>query len=98
MTFPRSPSSRASALVRRIGARCRAELVRMAQASWLGLKRLLESQDLTYASSIAYYALLSLFPFLLLAFSVLGFVASDAADRQMVADLILRYFPRQFAF
>jgi len=25
-------------------------------------------------------------------------VASDAADRQMVADLILRYFPRQFAF
>lgn len=98
MTLPQSPSSRAGTLVRRIGARCRTELARVAQASWLGVKRLLESQDLTYASSIAYYALLSLFPFLLLAFSVLGVVASDAPDRRMVADLILRYFPRQFAF
>jgi len=62
MTLPRSPSSRASALVRRIGARCSTELVRVTQASWFGVKRLLESQDLTYASSIAYYALLSLFP------------------------------------
>ena len=98
MTLFRSASSRAGALVQRIGARCRAELAQVAQASWLGAKQLIESQDLTYASSIAFYALLSLFPFLLLAFSLLGFVASDAADRQMVADLILRYFPQQFAF
>jgi membrane protein len=56
------------------------------------------SYDLTFASSIAYYALLSLFPFFLLVLSVLGSVTSDPADRAKILDFVLRYFPRQFEF
>jgi membrane protein len=54
--------------------------------------------DLTYASSIAYFALLSLFPTLLLLMSVLGLVTSSDADREAVLRFVLRYFPRQFEF
>jgi membrane protein len=54
--------------------------------------------DLTFASSIAYYALLSLFPFFLLVLSVLGSVTSDPGDRAKILDFVLRYFPRQFEF
>ena len=46
--------------------RLRAELRWSAQAAWRGLVELVNSNDLTHAASIAYYALLSLFPFLLL--------------------------------
>jgi membrane protein len=54
--------------------------------------------DLTFAASIAYYALLSLFPFLLLAFSILAAATSNDADRVAVLGFVLRYFPRQFEF
>lgn len=54
--------------------------------------------DLTYASSIAYFALLSLFPTLLLLMSVLGLVTASDADREAVLRFVLRYFPRQFEF
>ncbi len=54
--------------------------------------------DLTYASSIAYYALLSLFPLLLLLLAVLASVTADAADRAAVLDFVFRYFPRQGDF
>jgi len=43
--------------------RLRAELRWTAQAAWRGLAELVTSNDLTHAASIAYYALLSLFPF-----------------------------------
>lgn len=56
------------------------------------------SEDLTFASSIAYYALLSLFPFFLLAFSILASVTSSEADRTAILDFVLRYFPQQFEF
>ena len=56
------------------------------------------SDDLTFASSIAYYALLSLFPFFLLAFSILASVTTSDADRASVLGFVLRYFPQQFAF
>jgi len=39
------------------------------------------SDDLTFASSIAYYALLSLFPFFLLAFSIIASITSTEGDR-----------------
>ena len=39
-------------------------------AIWRGVVGVYNSEDLTFASSIAYYTLLSLFPFFLLAFSV----------------------------
>jgi uncharacterized BrkB/YihY/UPF0761 family membrane protein len=42
---------------------------------WRGFLGFLDSDDLTYAASIAYYALLSLFPFFLLAFALLGRVS-----------------------
>ena len=56
------------------------------------------SDDLTFASSIAYYALLSLFPFFLLMLSILGSVTSDPNDRAAILEFVLRYFPRQFEF
>ena len=57
-----------------------------------------KSYDLTFASSIAYYALLSLFPFFLLLLSILGSVTSDPNDRAKILEFVLRYFPRQFDF
>lgn len=67
-------------------------------AIWRGVIGVYNSEDLTFASSIAYYTLLSLFPFFLLAFSVLGSVTSDPGDRATILEFVLRYFPRQFEF
>lgn len=57
-----------------------------------------EADDLTYAASIAYYALLSLFPFALIVISILGSVTAEDATRQRVLLFALRYFPGQFDF
>ncbi len=65
---------------------------------WRGFLGFYSSDNLTYAASIAYYALLSLFPFLLLAFAMLGRATADAADRNAVLEFVLRYFPAQFDF
>ena len=67
-------------------------------AAWRGVGELYDSEGLTHAASIAYYALLSLFPILLLAIFILGDLTSDAADRDAVVRFVFRYFPRQFAF
>jgi membrane protein len=67
-------------------------------ALWRGFTSFYSSDNLTYAASIAYYALLSLFPFALLAFAVLGRMTADEHDRAEVLDFVLRYFPRQFGF
>ena len=56
------------------------------------------SDDLTFAASIAYYSLLSLFPFFLLVFSIIAGVTSSDSDRQAVLGFVLRYFPTQFDF
>ena len=56
------------------------------------------SNNLTYAASIAYYALLSLFPFSMLALAVLGAITADDADRSRVLNFVLRFFPTQFEF
>jgi len=71
---------------------------RVGLAAWRGAVGFYQSDDLTFASSIAYYALLSLLPFLLLAFSFLGSVTADEMDRAAVLQFVLRYFPRQFDF
>lgn len=68
------------------------------QAAWRALVRLLNGNDLTHAAAIAYYALLSLFPFLLLVFSILGSVAANAEDRLAVLTFVFSYFPTQFEF
>jgi membrane protein len=57
--------------------------------------RLFRSDDLTYASSMAYYALVSLFPLLIFTVSVLGRVTDSAAERAAVTDLVLQFFPEQ---
>ena len=46
------------------------------QAAWRGFVSIYNSDDLTHAASIAYYSLLSFFPFLLLLISVLGAITS----------------------
>ncbi len=65
---------------------------------WRGATGVYNGNDLTFASSIAYYSLLSLFPFFLLAFSIIASVTSSEADRGAVLSFVLRYFPRQFEF
>jgi membrane protein len=67
-------------------------------AAWRGVGELYNSEGLTHAASIAYYALLSLFPFLLLVLSVVGSLTADPADRDAVVRFVFRYFPRQFDF
>ena len=67
-------------------------------AAWRGIGELYNSEGLTHAASIAYYALLSLFPLMLLGLSILGKATSDASDRDAVVRFVFRYFPRQFSF
>lgn len=67
-------------------------------AAWRGVAELYDSEGLTHAASIAYYALLSLFPILLLAIFMLSDLTSDTADRDAVVRFVFRYFPGQFAF
>jgi membrane protein len=75
------------------------ELVRQTGISaWRGLLGFYERDNLTYASSIAYYALLSLFPFFLLAFGLLGRATADEDSRFAVLGFVLRYFPNGFEF
>jgi membrane protein len=67
-------------------------------ASWRGVRELYDSEGLTHAASIAYYALLSLFPIFLLALFILNEMTSDAGERDTVVRFVFRYFPRQFDF
>jgi membrane protein len=68
------------------------------QSFWRGFIGFYNSDNLTYAASIAYYALLSLFPFFLLAFALLGRAAANPKDRTSVLEFVLQYFPSQFDF
>ncbi|MGE0702834.1 MAG: YihY/virulence factor BrkB family protein [Vicinamibacterales bacterium] len=69
-----------------------------ALAAWHGLVGFYRSDNLTYAASIAYYALLSLFPFSMLGLAILANATSDEESRTEVLRFILRYFPQQFEF
>ena len=83
---------------RRALARVRVEIRLTAQAIWRWLTGVYNSDDLTFASSIAYYALLSLFPFFLLALSLVALVTDSQSDRDALLGFVFRYFPRQFDF
>jgi membrane protein len=78
--------------------RVRGEIRLTALAIWRGITGVYNSHDLTFAASIAYYSLLSLFPFFLLLFSIIAGVTSSDTDRAEVLGFVLRYFPRQFDF
>ena len=82
----------------RILRRLRADLRLSGIAAWRALVELVNGNDVTHAASIAYYALLSFFPFLLLVFSLLGSITEDDNDRIAVLTFIFRYFPTQFDF
>jgi membrane protein len=82
----------------RAALRARAEVQLTALAVWRGMAGLYNSDDLTFAASIAYYSLLSLFPFFLLLFSVVASVTAADSDRQLVLDFVQRYFPQRFEF
>jgi membrane protein len=85
-------------ILRRIATRALAEIRLTALAVGRGAMGVYNGEDLTFASSIAYYALLSLFPFFLLAFSILASVAGTEADRAAIFLFVFRYFPQQFTF
>jgi membrane protein len=80
-------------------ARAARDLVRLTGLSlWRGFQGFYDSDNLTYAASIAYYALLSLFPFFLLALTVLSRTTDDVSNRNEVLTFVLRFFPAQFDF
>lgn len=85
-------------LLRQIVTRVHAEVRLAVLAIWRGGTGFYNSDDLTFASSIAYYSLLSLFPFFLLAFALLGNAAGNDAEREFIFRFVLNYFPRQFQF
>lgn len=68
------------------------------RAAGRGVSELYNSDGLTHAAAIAYYALLSLFPCFLLIFSVLGSITANPAERDETIRFVFRYFPRQFDF
>ncbi len=79
-------------------ARARRIVSLSGQAAWRGFVSIYHSDDLTHAASIAYYSLLSLFPFLLLLAGVLGKITSRADTRQAALSFVLRYFPARLDF
>lgn len=85
-------------LARRVGARILRETRLTLLAMWRGAAGIYNSEDLTFASSIAYYALLSLFPFFLLVMSFLGGMTASEQDSAEIRGFVLRYFPQQFGF
>jgi len=68
------------------------------QSIWGGFLEFVRSDDLTYAASVAYYGLLSLFPFILLLLSIFGTATADPSHRDAVVTFILKYFPTKFDF
>lgn len=78
--------------------RLRVEVRYSGLAAWRALVRLFKGDDMTHAAAIAYYGLLSFFPFVLLMASVLGSVTADMGDRVAIVNFVLRYFPAQTEF
>lgn len=66
------------------------------QAIWRGFLEFYNSDDLTYAASVAYYSLLSLFPFVLIVLAILG--NATAGNREAVLNFIVQNFPTDFDF
>jgi membrane protein len=78
--------------------RARELAMRCGVSAWQAFLNFYNSDDLTYAASMAYYALLSLFPLLMLTLAVLGWATGDIESRNTVLDFLLRYFPSRFDF
>jgi membrane protein len=68
------------------------------RAAWGGVVGVYYSDDITHAASIAYYALLSLFPVFMIFFAALGVFTADASHRAAITKFLLAYFPTHFDF
>lgn len=78
----------------RLAAQAREGAALMSRAAWRGVVEVaFNSDDLTHAAAIAYYALLSFFPFVLLLLSVIGFVTGAADAYSPILEFIRAYFP-----
>lgn len=95
---PRRPPDAGASFLTHAGHRARAEFRLAGLAMWRGFTGFYNSDDLTFAASIAYYSLLSLFPFFLLLLSIIAGVTSSPEDRDVMLGFVLAYFPRQFEF
>jgi membrane protein len=89
---------RRSGRLHRLRVRLAAWLDLLGRAFWRGSLEFYKSDDLTYAASVAYYGLLSLFPCFLLIFSILASVTSDLSRRDAIVSFLLRYFPTKIDF
>jgi membrane protein len=84
--------------VRGAGEALAAWFALVGRALWRAVVEFVWSDDMTHAAAIAYYGLLSLFPFFLLLFSILGSLTSSEGRRTAVIHFLLRYFPTKFDF
>lgn len=91
-------TSRWQRVSRRVRAAAGAELRLIVLAAARGVLALIRGADFTYASSIAYYALLSFFPCLLLLFAGVGMLTADDEARDAVVALVLRAVPNRIEF
>jgi membrane protein len=87
-----------------LGLRALARIRRALRLAWRatgrGILEFYQSSNLTFAASIAYYALLSLFPFVLVLFSVLSRLAlmADSPTDPTLLHMIERALPANFGF
>jgi membrane protein len=68
------------------------------RAAWRGVVGVYYSDDITHAASIAYFALLSLFPVFMIFFAALGVFTADASHRAAITSFLLAYFPTHWTF
>lgn len=85
--------------VMRLARQARDGAVLMVRAGWGGVVEVaFNSDDLTHAAAIAYYALLSFFPSVLLLLSVMGFLTGAEDAHSPILAFIREYFPNHLAF
>jgi membrane protein len=99
---PRSDAAAAPEVRRALSARaagwCADTCDLAGRAIVRGVIEFLRSSNLTFAASIAYYMLLSLFPFLLLVISILSRLAVGGGSEVALQHVIARALPSHFEF
>lgn len=93
---PSQPVHRAHPVLRAL-ARVRRALRLAWRATGRGMVEFYQSNNLTFAASIAYYSLLSFFPFLLLVLSILSKLAVGPGERSVLA-VLQRALPANLEF
>ena len=84
-------------LIRRLGRRLERSLRIGVRAAGRGVVEFYNSDNLTFASSIAYYSLLSIFPFSLLVLAVLGHITVGETGATLL-QLVTRALPAKLEF